>query len=76
MNNFTSSSIENLLEYEKLGFQTQPLGEVVSYLECLHQEDKPLDSMALQLNQDEDNKQQIFAKWNNVKTIARMKNLL
>ena len=74
MINRINSSIENLLEYERLGFKTQPLGEVVSYLECLRQEEKSSDSIPLRLNQD--NKTRLFAKWNNVKTIAKMKNLL
>lgn len=69
-----ASSMENLLEYEKLGFRTQPLGEVVSYLECLKEEEQSPDSIPLQLNKDD--KQRLFAKWNNVRTIARMKNLL
>ena len=74
MINRINSSIENLLEYERLGFKTQALGEVVSYLECLRQEEKSSDSIPLRLNQD--NKTRLFAKWNNVKTIAKMKNLL
>jgi len=74
MINRITSSIEDLLEYEKLGFKTQPLGEVVSYLECLRQEKKSSDSIPLKL--DQDNKTRLVAKWNNVKTIARMKNLL
>ena len=74
MINYVTSSIEDLLEYEKLGFRTQPLGEVVAYLECLRQEDRSQESIPLSLNQDD--KQRLLAKWNNVKTIARMKNLL
>lgn len=74
MINYVTASIENLIEYEKLGFRTQPLGEVVAYLECLRDGDQSQESIPLRLNQD--NKQRLLAKWNNVKTIARMKNLL